>query len=141
MSDVSIKEGHCLCGAVTFSISAQPVMAAQCHCEHCRRSSGQGHMSQAFFRESDLTVNGETSSYTADTDTGSQVTRSFCPTCGSRMFGRNTARPGLVGISIGVFNEVSWFQPDRIVYNKAKPDWDYMDPAVPVFDEMPPVTG
>ena len=35
--------GKCLCGEVTYTADAPPVVVAQCHCEECRRLSGTGH--------------------------------------------------------------------------------------------------
>ena len=138
MSDQPFASGHCLCGAVTFTVANPPLLGGQCHCDHCQRASGTGHMSLAFFKEEDVSIQGEETRYSSETDSGSTNTRSFCPTCGSRLFGRNTARPGVIGIAVGVFDDHSWFKPDRIVYHRSKPDWDFMDPAVPAFDTMPP---
>ncbi|MCA9573437.1 MAG: GFA family protein, partial [Myxococcales bacterium] len=32
--------GHCQCGGVTVTLSAEPVDACYCHCSICRRSTG-----------------------------------------------------------------------------------------------------
>ncbi len=138
MSDPAFASGHCLCGTVTFSIAHPPARMAQCHCDHCQRASGTGHLSIAFFKTEDVSIQGETSAYTSITDTGSELTRHFCTTCGSRLFGTNTARAGIISVMAGVIDDHSWFKPDAIVYNRNKPVWDYMDPDVPTFETMPP---
>ena len=33
-------EGGCLCGAIRYRISGAPHRTTNCHCLHCRRSSG-----------------------------------------------------------------------------------------------------
>ncbi|WP_020396286.1 GFA family protein [Thiolinea disciformis] len=140
MSDKIFASGHCLCNAVQFIVKNEPAIpGGHCHCEHCQRSSGSGHMSIAFFKEDDLVSTGEVKGYTITTDTGSQYTRTFCPTCGSRLFGYNSARPGIVTIAMGVFNEKDWFKANRIVYHRNKPAWDFMDPDLPSFETMPPI--
>ena len=34
-------------------------------------------------------------------DSGNTNTRVFCPRCGSRLFGRNSARPGMIAVAVG----------------------------------------
>ena len=36
--------GSCLCGAVHYTISGDPMMAGHCHCIDCRKSAGTGHI-------------------------------------------------------------------------------------------------
>jgi hypothetical protein len=43
--------GRCLCGAITYSISGEPLGMGQCHCKDCQRASGTGHMSLARFKK------------------------------------------------------------------------------------------
>ena len=138
MSENNFATGQCLCGKVKFTISSEPLRMAQCHCDDCRKSTGTGHVSNAFFKEDDVDIKGETQSYDLVTDSGSIITRHFCPTCGSRLFGINSTSKNIIGISVGTLEDSSWFKPELIVYNKRKPDWDFMDESVPVFDGMPP---
>ena len=138
MSESTFATGHCLCGKVEYSISSEPLRMAQCHCEHCQRSTGTGHMSLAFFNKDDVKIKGDTSSYTTTADDGAQLTRHFCPECGSRLFATNSVKTTMMSIAVGCLEDNSWFKPGGIVYNKRKPDWDFMDPNLPTFDEMPP---
>ena len=49
MSEQYFATGQCLCGNVKYTISSAPIRMGQCHCDHCRRLSGTGHSSNAFF--------------------------------------------------------------------------------------------
>jgi len=138
MSDKSFATGKCLCGKVNYNIASEPLKMAQCHCLDCQRSSGTGHFSIAFFNKESVDITGETNSYTTQSDQEAKITRHFCSDCGSRLFGTNTANPGLIGITVGCVDDNSWFKPQAIVYNKRKPEWDCMDASLPTFDEMPP---
>ena len=49
--------GQCLCGAVTFESSSDPMFQA-CHCDDCRRSGGSVYASFAFVDETNLKISG-----------------------------------------------------------------------------------
>ena len=44
----------------------------------------------------------------------------------------------MIAVALGTVDNNDWFKPQAIVYNKAKPAWDMMDPNLPAFDAMPP---
>ena len=136
MSEKNFAAGQCLCGDVNFTISSEPLRMAQCHCDDCQKATGTGHVSIAFFKEDEVDIKGETRCYGSVTDSGSTITRYFCPTCGSRLFGINSTSENIIGVSVGALDDSSWFKPEVIVYNKRKPNWDFMDESVPAFDEM-----
>src|SRR5262245_11032370 len=94
MANVQIT-GRCLCGAVTYSINGQPLGMGQCHCKDCQRASGTGHLSLARFKKDDVTIKGQTRSFASKAESGNINSRHFCPTCGSRIYGENSARPGV----------------------------------------------
>jgi len=133
----SFATGQCLCGEVNYVIASNPIRMAQCHCDDCRKSTGTGHVSNAFFKQDDVEIKGETSCYSSKTDSGSIITRHFCPRCGSRLFGFNSAAENVIGVAVGTIKDSSWFKPDFIVYNKRKPKWDFMEENIPTFEEMP----
>lgn len=139
MSSTKSATGKCLCGDVSYTINAdEPLRMAQCHCKDCQRASGGGHMSLAFFKKEDIDIKGDTASFGATADSGNTNTRHFCPKCGSRMFGENSARPGLMAVAVGCTDDNSWFKPGGIVYAKDRPAWDVTSTDVPNFDMMPP---
>jgi hypothetical protein len=95
-------------------------------------------MSLAFFKAEDVEIKGETASFGVKADSGNTNTRHFCPKCGSRVYGENSARPGLVGLSVGCVDDNSWFKPAAIVYAKDRPAWDKTSTDIPNFEMMPP---
>jgi hypothetical protein len=138
MSEATFATGRCLCGAVTFEITGEPVRMAACHCKDCQRASGTGHMPLAFFQETDVSIEGEPSSFDAIADSGNVNTRYFCPQCGSRLFSRNSGRPGVIGIAVGCADDNAWFAPQAVVYAKRCEAWDDIPLDIPKFDAMPP---
>lgn len=137
MSHEPFATGRCLCGAVRFTIKAEPVGMGQCHCKDCQRASGTGHMSIARFKKEDVAIEGKTGSYASTADSGNINTRHFCPTCGGRVFGENSAYPGLINIAVGCVDDHRWFSPQRVVYAKSRAVWDVTSTTIPNFDKMP----
>ena len=131
--------GSCLCGAVTYEITAEPFRVAQCCCTDCQKITGTGHATIAFFPEDACTISGKTAEFAVIADSGNTNTRVFCPECGSRLFGRNTARPGVIGVMAGSLDRgADGLQPQAIVYVKRQHGWDMLDEALPRFEMMPP---
>ncbi len=138
MTDTPFASGGCLCGAVSWRAANPPARMAQCHCRDCQRASGTGHMSLAFFKEEDVAIEGEVTGYDATADSGNINTRYFCPRCGSRLFTRNSGRPGVVGVAVGSSADSGWFAPGAVVYEQSRPAWDITTTDIPHFETMPP---
>ena len=131
--------GRCQCGAVTFSIAGPPVTMGHCHCKDCQRVSGAGHLSNARFRSEDVTLKGATATYAVKADSGNTATRHFCPTCGSRLFSENSARPGFMNFHVGTFDDTTWFAPQWVIYTDRRAAWDTTTDAVPNYPGMMPI--
>lgn len=138
MSEKNFATGGCLCGKINYSINSEPLFMGQCHCDDCRKTTGTGHASNAFFPKDSVTISGKATTHEIVTDSGSTLTRSFCSDCGSRLFSKNSVNKAVMGVTAGTFDNSDWFAPQFIVYNKSKPQWDCMDENVPTFESMPP---
>ena len=80
---------------------------------------------------------GEVSGYSVTSDSGTKMTRYFCPKCGSRVLGRNSSNSDRVSVSIGCLDNHSWFKPNLILYSSRRHNWDITSEEVPNFDAMP----
>ena len=130
--------GGCLCGEVRYETSAEPMIAGQCQCVDCRKSSGSGHCSHLGVPEDGFTATGALTSYDKPADSGNIVTRKFCPTCGAAILSTNSGVPGMVFVRASSLDDPEVFQPQLAVYTSRGPSWDKLDPALPSFPEMPP---
>ena len=129
--------GRCLCGAVTFEIVGVPVIVAQCHCEECRRLSGTGHTTGAMFASSGVTLHGEIGEFIYKSGTDSEVTRGFCKTCGSPIFGRNTRLADHITVPLGSIDDTTGLNVQVVIFARDKPHWDELGSDVAVFDTQP----
>src|SRR5258705_3501797 len=71
-----VHTGECLCGAVRYSVSGDPIHVARCHCADCRKESGSAFSVYAQWPVEMFEMTGEIASYDG---------RGFCPRCGSRL--------------------------------------------------------
>jgi hypothetical protein len=138
MRIMSTISGGCQCGAVRYETEATPLFAVHCQCADCKKSSGAGHVTAAAFPAGTVTFTGERKAYTSTADSGATVTREFCLECGGRLTFRSTGMPGMLAIVAGSLDDPGVITPTIAVYNKRHVAWDHLDPALPVFDAVPP---
>lgn len=130
--------GKCLCGAVNVKMNSAPQMAGHCYCNDCRKSSGTGHCTHAAFLESDVAIDGVLKFYESTADSGSEISRGFCPNCGSAIASKNANMPGMIFIRASCIDEKDAIIPQMSVYASRAPKWDLPPKDLPSFDEMPP---
>ena len=70
--------GGCLCGAVRYECSAKPLLAGNCHCRDCQRSSGSAFVAVMVVPASSLRIDGPVKYYDSKADSGNNFTRGFC---------------------------------------------------------------
>lgn len=129
--------GGCLCGAVRYEADGTPVVVAHCHCEDCQRGSGSGHSTGAMFAVENFRMEGKTAEYSLESNQGNQVTKVFCPTCGSPIVGRNSGMDGYVTISLGSLDDSSMLEPQVVIFARNKMPWDVMDETLPTIQTQP----
>lgn len=131
--------GGCLCGAVRYECTGEPVFSLLCHCRDCQRQSGSAYAAAVRVPAMNFRVTqGEPKRYTKSGDSGNEVTRAFCPECGCMLFLQVSARPDLVGIRVGTLDDPSWFRPEADIFVKSAQPWDHMNPNLPKYASYPP---
>ena len=130
------SEGGCLCGAVRYSVAAEPVVQAVCHCRNCQRQAGSGWSMIIGVPAAAVSISGELKTYEDRGDSGGAVQRQFCPTCGSPILSRVASSPDLVFIKAGTLDDTSGFAPQVQVWTDSKQPWLEI-PGVPGFARQP----
>ncbi len=133
---MSERTGGCLCGRVRYTLSAEPVAARICWCRCCQRIAGNG-TANAIVPSAALTVTGDTAAYTSPAESGNQVTRRFCPHCGSHLFADSTGRPGLTALRVGTLDEPSAIKPGGNIWTSSAPSWACLDDSIPNVERQP----
>ena len=134
--------GGCLCGAIRYEVTGDPIRAAHCHCDDCRRATGASFATNVFFKEEDLTVTqGTPKRFQHKADSGNTSTRKFCPVCGAPVMAVSSGMPDLAMLVAGSLDDPSVFKPTMDVFTDCAQPWDHMDPELAKFPGMPEMPG
>jgi len=134
-----ILKGGCSCGAIRYEVTADPMMTGLCQCINCQKDSGTGHATLMMFPKAAIKMTGAAKEHQRKADSGSTVTRGFCPNCGSPVYGKTSGMPDGMAIHAGSLDDPGEFSPQFVVYAKRGHAWDKLDPALPKFEAMPPM--
>ena len=129
--------GSCLCGAVQYKSTSDPLVIQNCHCDQCRKATGSVFLTNVFIKEENFNLSGETNNFIHLSDAGSEMTKFFCPKCGSQIYGKNSARPGMITIRAGSVNEKEIIKPIRNLFIKSKVPSTPLDQTLEACDGMP----
>jgi hypothetical protein len=119
-----VHEGGCLCGAIRYRAVGDPVSVTICHCINCQRNSGSAFSVNAVFPQGAVTMTGAPATYVDKGDTGANVVRIFCGTCGTPLESRSImSSVAHVVIKVGTFDDPSGFVPGNEVYCRNALQW------------------
>jgi hypothetical protein len=129
-------EGGCLCGAVRYSCSAQPLVTVHCCCADCRRIGGTGHATHSVVPAESFILKGRVTEFQKTADSGNSISRFFCPLCGSAIYHTRDGMEGLVVLRSSSLDDPEIVTPERVIYTGSAVSWDHIDPALPAFGKM-----
>jgi hypothetical protein len=133
--------GGCLCRAVRYRISAEPILARACWCRLCQYlASGSGTINVCF-PSSAVSVEGELRDFPSVADSGSRMHRRFCPTCGTQIFSAAEARPHLVFVRAGTLDDREIAKPSATIWTSQAPSWACIDGSLPSTSAQPPLVS
>lgn len=92
--------GHCLCGAVGFSLDWPSKWVAHCHCTQCRRAHGAAFVTWIGMAEDRVRID-DPESQLRWFASSPGAERGFCARCGGSLFFRSTRWPGELHIAYG----------------------------------------
>lgn len=130
--------GGCLCKAVRYSVSGQPVAARQCWCRDCQYFGAGSSTVNVIFNAADVAITGEVKRFTSQADSGNTMLRGFCPHCGTPVTSASSARPELVILRAGTLDHPESITPSMHIWTDSAPAWAHLDPGVPSTPRQPP---
>jgi hypothetical protein len=130
------RTGSCLCGAVSFKLATEPMATRICWCRDCQHLAANGTVNLLVAAEG-LSITGTLSEHTKTADSGSQVTRQFCPVCGTHLFAKSSARPQFRVLRAGNLDDSSSIQPTMNIWAASAPTWACLDPSIERVEQQP----
>ena len=118
-------DASCLCGGIRLSYPGQLGPANYCHCEDCRRANGSAFNIGVRVDRKDLQVQAitELKSYRFLSDSGREIERCFCGTCGSPIFTLHPNKPEYAWVKAGIINQAEVVRPAYEIWARDKVAW------------------
>jgi hypothetical protein len=130
--------GGCLCGAVRYESTAEPIITRVCWCRTCQYVAAGNATVNVFFKTESFTVRGETRTYSSSADSGNLIRRSFCPQCGTPLFTQADVRPHVIGARAGTLDDPNHAQPAVTIWTSSAPRWACISESLPRVERQPP---
>lgn len=119
--------GHCLCGAIRFTVSEPMNWVLHCHCESCRRATASPMTTFASAPDAQITWSGIAPARFASSP---GVSRGFCPTCGSPVFYRNADLPGETHLHVALLDDPDALVPQGHDFLEERIGWMHPVPEI-----------
>ena len=129
--------GKCLCGAVSYTVHAEPLVTINCHCEDCRRSTGAVFGTNVMVPEDRVEMKGTLGRYTHTADSGNTMTKMFCPACGSLVAGTSSGRHNVLSIRAGTIDDPGVIEPAVNVFLDSRVPTTTVNEALTCWPRMP----
>jgi hypothetical protein len=126
-------KGGCLCGAVRYETTAEPINQRVCHCRLCQKAIGAAFNARVLMRMEDVSLSGPVGSF----NSSETLERLFCQACGATVSSRRVSG-GVMGITAGSLDDPSLFAPDMHFWVASKQPWLTLEDGLPQHPEAPP---
>ncbi len=131
--------GGCLCGAVRYTISAEPLGARMCWCRDCQRIASGSATVNVLFPEESVSITGDLGRFSMIADSGNTVERGFCCTCGAQIYSRTVTPTGLpMRVRAGTLDDPELMAPNAVIWTESAPSWATIPENMPRHPKGPP---
>ena len=117
------QSGTCLCGAVEYNLSEDPLTLYVCHCTDCQRQTGASFDLSMIVRSEAVTiVRGQPEQYSFLMPDGRRKQAHFCSRCSTRLWGP-TSIAGFSVLGPGSLDDTSWLRPIAHIWTRSAQPW------------------
>ncbi|MCE2519454.1 MAG: GFA family protein [Alphaproteobacteria bacterium] len=126
--------GGCLCGNIRYIIDGSIGEANYCHCADCRRANGSAFNVGVRVEKSTFSLEGCTlSAFTTLGESGGEVTRYFCKTCGSPIFSSSSSNENTIHVKAGSLDDPHVVAPSHQIWTVSRVPWAKLAPDLLSF--------
>jgi hypothetical protein len=124
-------KGRCFCGEIQYQIDTPLQEAYYCHCRDCQYLSGSPfHVLVIVKRGSIKLVAGKTSKHQHKTQDGSEMTREFCPNCGTPLFLSSSRFDDIQMLTLNSLDDPEVINPSFQIWTNSKVSWAEISPEI-----------
>lgn len=132
-----LHSGGCLCGAVRFTLTAEPVEAGYCHCRLCQLATGSPVAVFATVRIDHYRLKAGDPARRRSSDIGE---RWFCRDCGTPLAMRIDHQPDTIDFTLATLDEPSRVAPEFHIWTERQISWFDTDDLLPRHQRSRPST-
>ncbi len=128
--------GSCLCDAVRFEATGDPLLMVNCHCSRCRRGRSAAHASNVFVGFDQFRwTRGAQHVKVFDLPGAERFGTNFCEICGSDV-PRHSPKIGRVNIPGGCLDTDPRIRPGYHIFVGSKAQWYDITDSLPRFETV-----
>lgn len=129
--------GQCLCGAIRYRLTGEPLTYYACHCTDCQRRTGSAFALSLIMRREDLQLlQGEPARYSADLPDGRRKAGRLCAACGTRLWGEGKIA-GIVVVQPGTLDQPCGLEPVAHIWIRSAQPWLPLPAGATLFEGQP----
>lgn len=143
MNQTANYKGRCFCGAVQFTVTNEPELAAYCHCDSCRHWSAGPVNALTLWAPDNFKVTqgadniGAYDKTAATTNEAGMSNRKWCKTCGGHVFIDHPGM-GLVDVPAALVEGFAFSPTFHVHYQESVHP---MHDGLPKFKDLPEAAG
>jgi hypothetical protein len=123
-------EGGCLCRAVRYRVTGEPLARTLCHCRSCCLAAGAPSLAWAVFRSADFALIAGTL-VRFQSSTG--VYRGFCGSCGTSLTYQRASSTDAIDVTTISLDHPEDFAPTMEIWVEERVPWETLDGALPHY--------
>lgn len=131
--------GTCLCGAVRFEVTAEPITLYACHCSECQIASGASFVLVLKVPSDGIEVTrGEPRPFERARADGRRKNVFRCPQCLTALWSAHLQPSSYVNVYVGTLNEASKLKPVGHIWTQDAQPWIVLPNDGLVFQQEAP---
>ena len=130
--------GGCVCGAVRYRLTAEPLTLYACHCTDCQALSGSAFRMAMPVLHTALEVTAGAPAAMQYVPRGGRPKHGYrCDACSTWLWGAPERAPTLRILRPSTLDDRSWLDPVAHIWVRSAQPWVHLPDGVLVFDEQP----
>ena len=135
-------EGGCLCGAIRYRLTAEPLTFYVCHCTDCQKQTSTSfNLSMPVARESFELLRGEPGSYSVPLSAGRLWNGRYCTVCITRVWSEPPKFPQVINLRPGTLDDVRSLRPVGHIWTRSAQPWVEIPRDTLNYEGQPPDMG